>query len=170
VATAHAVGRKGLTSVALCTLTRGTDVIGFGTVRSYFVSADRVVDDTQDDAPPWQIPLAELMAVRVRGADEGLRVLMQEPNPAVNNRIGAVHGGVAAAGLELAASAAINTDGLHMSTASLRVNLLRPFISSEHSRYIATPLRIGRTSAVADAQAVGEDGRPAIVARVTAYR
>jgi uncharacterized protein (TIGR00369 family) len=95
---------------------------------------------------------------------------MQEPNPAIYNRVGAVHGGVASAGLELAASAAINTDGKHMTTASLRVNFLRPFIGSDQSRYVATPLRTGRTSAVADAQAIGDDGKVAVVARVTAYR
>jgi uncharacterized protein (TIGR00369 family) len=81
-----------------------------------------------------------------------------------------VHGGVASAGLELAASAAINTDGHQMTTASLRVNFLRPFIAGEDTRYVATPLRIGRTSAVADAQAVGADGRVAVVGRLTAYR
>ena len=31
-------------------------------------------------------------------------------------------------------------------------------------------LRIGRTSAVADAQAIGPDGKVAVIARVTAYR
>lgn len=110
------------------------------------------------------------MAVRMPSAHDGVRVLMQQPNPAINNRVGAVHGGVAAAGLELATSAAINTDGHRMSTASLRVNFLRPFLGSDQSHYIATPLRTGRTSAVADAQAVGDDGKVAVVARLTAYR
>jgi uncharacterized protein (TIGR00369 family) len=127
-------------------------------------------DPPNDSLPASPPTLAEMMAVRIGASDDGTRVLMQQPNPGVYNRIGAVHGGVASAGLELAASAAINTNGQQMTTASLRVNFLRPFIAGEHTRYVATPLRIGRTSAVADAQAVGADGRVAVVARVTAYR
>src|SRR5262249_53180010 len=109
VATAHVIGRKGLTAVALCTLSRGADVIGCGTVPSYFASADDVLADRPDNSP-WtpETAVAELMAVRVRSADEGIKVLMQEPNSVINNRVGAVYGGVAAAGLEMAASAAIN--------------------------------------------------------------
>jgi uncharacterized protein (TIGR00369 family) len=170
-ATARALDRKGPTSVSLCTLTSGTETIGWGTVRSYFISADRIVDDRLDESPEAKAySLAELMAVQIRSNDQGMSVLMQQPNPAINNRIGAVHGGVATAGLELAAAAAIAAEGNHMATASIRVNFLRPFMSSEQSHYLATPLRIGRTSAVADAQAIGADGRTAIVARVTAYR
>ena len=82
-----------------------------------------------------------------------------------------MHGGVAAAALELVASAAINNSGgVRFRTASVRVNFLRPFFASSHSRYEAAPLRIGRGTAVADAQAVNEDGKVALIARVTAYR
>jgi uncharacterized protein (TIGR00369 family) len=171
VATATPLGREGATAFSVCTLTRGADIIGWGTVRSYFISADRMVPDPPNGsllAAPST--LAEMMAVRMGSGDDGSRVLIQQPNPGVYNRIGAVHGGVASAGLELAASAAINTDGHQMTTASLRVNFLRPFIAGEDTRYVATPLRIGRTSAVADAQAVGADGRVAVVGRLTAYR
>jgi uncharacterized protein (TIGR00369 family) len=172
VAAAHTLGRQGATSVSLCTLTQGADTVGYGTVRSYFISADRMVDDHPSDPPSGtsQRTLAELMAVRIQSADAGTPVLMQEPNPAIYNRIGAIHGGIAAAGLELAASATLNTNGRHMTSASLRANFLRPFLGSDHSRYVATPLRIGRTSAVADAQAVGEDGKAAVIARITAYQ
>jgi uncharacterized protein (TIGR00369 family) len=171
IAAAHAVGRKGRTSVSLCTLTKGADTIGCGTVRSYFISADRMVAERRDSSPPGpNTALAELMAVQVQPADDGVAVLMQKPNPAIYNRIDAVHGGVATAGLELAASAIMSNGSDHMVTASIRVNFLRPFFASGQSRYVATPLRIGRTSAVADAQAIGEDGRAALVARVTAYR
>jgi uncharacterized protein (TIGR00369 family) len=168
VAAAHAPGRQGQTSVAVCTLTAGAETVGWGTVRSYFVSADRVQHDQPTARPPARdATLAELMAVRVGSVDQGVRVLMQEPNPAINNQVGTVHGGVASSALELAALGTVDAD---MQTASLRVNFLRPFIGSDHSRYVATPLRIGRTSAVVDAQAVNEDGRVAVVARVTAYR
>jgi uncharacterized protein (TIGR00369 family) len=99
-------------------------------------------------------------------------VLKQHADPDLNNDIGIVHGGMAAAGLELAASAAINADrcaGL-LQTASLRVNFVRPFMAGSTSRYIGTPLRVGRTTGIADAQAIGDDGKVALTARVTAYR
>jgi acyl-coenzyme A thioesterase PaaI-like protein len=50
------------------------------------------------------------------------------------------------------------------------VNFLRPFFAGDQSRYAGTQLRVGRRSAVGDAQAIGDDGKVAITARVTAYR
>jgi len=50
------------------------------------------------------------------------------------------------------------------------VNFLRQFFAGAESRYVGTPLRIGRRSAVADARAIGSDGKVAIIARLTAYR
>jgi uncharacterized protein (TIGR00369 family) len=100
-----------------------------------------------------------------------MRVLLQRVDPILNNAIGVVNGGVASAGLELAGSAAVNdAPGRLLRTASIRVNFLRPFFASANSRYEAGPLRIGRGIAVADARAVDEDGRVALIARVTAYR
>jgi acyl-coenzyme A thioesterase PaaI-like protein len=59
-------------------------------------------------------------------------------------------------------------------TASIRVNFLRPFAAGAktgaQSLYEAKALRIGRTSAVADATAVDADGKAAVIARVTGYR
>ena len=57
-------------------------------------------------------------------------MIHQRQNSALNNSLGIVHGGVAAAGLELAASAALNADraGGRLQTASLRVNYLRPVL------------------------------------------
>ena len=49
------------------------------------------------------------------------------------------------------------------------MNYLRQFVSGGESRYVGTPLRVGRRSGVADAQAIGADGVVALVARVTAY-
>ena len=57
-----------------------------------------------------------------------------------------------------------------MRTASIRVNFLRPFVAGAQSVYEATALRIGRTSAIADATAVGADEKAAVIARVTGYR
>jgi uncharacterized protein (TIGR00369 family) len=173
VASARAVGAVGTTPLALCTLTCGGIEIGTGTVRSVFVPADGV---TAKRSPQTLLreasTLADRMAVRVQPREAGVAVLHQNPDPDLNNDIGIVHGGMATAGLELAASAVMNSDrsGDLFRTASLRVNFVRPFFAGETSRYVGTPLRIGRTTAVADAQAVGEDGRAALTARVTAYR
>jgi acyl-coenzyme A thioesterase PaaI-like protein len=50
------------------------------------------------------------------------------------------------------------------------VNFLRPFFAGADSRYEGTPVRVGRNTAVGDAQAIGDDGKVALTARVTAYR
>ena len=113
--------------------------------------------------------LAELMAVG--GLDDGTPRLHQRPDPMINNLIGIVHGGVSSAGLELAASAAINHEQDDpLRTASIRVNFLRPFLAGAQSVYEGTALRIGRSMAVGDARAVGDDGKVAVVARITGYR
>jgi len=174
LASARPLGRVGATSLSICTLTCGDALLGGATVRSFYIPAGDLITDRPPDSlvRTAHTALSDLMAIRPRPLDEGLRVLEQRPDPNLYNDIGIVHGGVAAAGLELAASAAINqepTNGL-LRTASLRVNFLRPFIASDNSRYIGTPMRIGRRSAVGDAQAVGDDGKVAITARVTAYR
>ena len=48
-------------------------------------------------------------------------------------------------------------------------DFLRQFRISPESRYIGTALRVGRSSAVAGAHAVGDDGKVEIIARLTAY-
>jgi uncharacterized protein (TIGR00369 family) len=172
VANARLRGPRGASSLSFCTLTCGDAVIGGGTVRSYFIPTDDVILEGPADSlvTTPHTTLSELMAVQVRPAAEGMRVLSQRVDPILNNAIGVINGGVASAGLELAASASMNTGGPPMRTASVRVNFLRPFYASQHSRYEATPMRIGRGTAVADAQALGDDGRVAIAGRVTAYR
>jgi acyl-coenzyme A thioesterase PaaI-like protein len=55
-------------------------------------------------------------------------------------------------------------------TASIRINFLRPFFAGAQSIYEGTALRIGRTSAIADSRAVGDDGKTSVIARVTGYR
>jgi len=174
VASARPVGPVSATSLSICTLARGGTVIGYATVRSFYVPAGGFIGERSPDplVRTPQTTLTDLMAVRPRPVDEDLRVLEQRPDPTLYNDIGIVHGGVAAAGLELSASAAINqqrSNGL-LQTASLRVNFLRPFIAGRNSRYIGTPMRIGHRTAVGDAQAVGDDGKVAVTARVTAYR
>jgi uncharacterized protein (TIGR00369 family) len=173
LATAHALSPLGTTSLGICTLSYGATVIGSGTVRSFFVAAE-----ARTSAWPAETlnlsektPIAERMAVHVRPDAVG-HVLSQRVDPNLNNEIDIVHGGVAAAGLEFAASAAINANRVDtpLQTASLRVNFLRPFIAGANTRYEGTALRVGRNTAVGDAQAIGDDGKVALIARVTAYR
>jgi uncharacterized protein (TIGR00369 family) len=164
--------RDNRSSLSVCTLSCDGVVIGGGTVRSYFITTDDVVlgEPPETLRRTASTTLAELLAVETAVASADVCVLRQKQDPFLNNAVGVVNGGVASAGLELAASATINTEGPPMRTASVRVNFLRPFFASEHSRYEASPLRIGRGTAVADAHAVAEDGRTAITARITAYR
>jgi uncharacterized protein (TIGR00369 family) len=174
VASARPLGGVGASALSICTLRCGDTVIGGATVRSFFIPATGVGVERSAETlvRTAQTTLADLMAVRIRAAHDGMRVLEQRIDPNLDNEIGIVHGGVAASGLELTASAAFDagsTDGFFR-TASVRVNFLRPFIAGTISRYIGTPHRIGRSTAVGDAQAVGDDGRVAITARVTAYR
>jgi uncharacterized protein (TIGR00369 family) len=173
LATAHAFGPLGATSLGICTMTYRGTVIGGGTVRSFFIDAEDVVPQRRSETlrRSAETTFADLTAVHVVDRDCG-PVLAQRVDGNLNNDIDIVHGGVAAAGLELAASAAVNqdrTDDL-LQTASLRVNFLRPFFAGTGSRYEGTPLRVGRNTAVGDAQAIGDDGKVAITARVTAYR
>jgi uncharacterized protein (TIGR00369 family) len=173
LAIAHAFGPLGATSLGICTLIYGDTVIGGGTVRSFFIESDDVAVKQRPETlrRSADTTLADLMAVQVKdhGTDAALRQLV---DPNLNNDIDIVHGGVAACGLELAASAAANRDrsDAPLQTASLRVNFLRPFFAGAESRYVGTPLRVGRGSAVGDAQAIGDDGKVALAARVTAYR
>jgi uncharacterized protein (TIGR00369 family) len=172
IAAASTLGPKGASSLALCTLTCEGAVIGTATVRSYFVGTDDLVLDEPDETVPRtsRASLADLMAIGTEDVSGATRVLRQHADPSLINALGIVNGGVASAGLELAASAAVNAGGQPMQTATVRVNFLRPFFAGGNSRYQATPMRVGRGTAVADAQAIGDDGRVALVARLTAYR
>jgi uncharacterized protein (TIGR00369 family) len=174
LATAYTVGSLGATSLGICTLSHRGSVIGCGTVRSFFIDAENVVPQVRQETlrRSAETTLSDLMAVTVRPGIADDVVLAQLVDPNLNNDIDIVHGGVAAAGLELAASAAINQDrsGDLLQTASLRVNFLRPFFAGAESRYVGTPMRVGRSTAVGDARAIGDDGTVAITARVTAYR
>ena len=173
LATAHTVGALGATSLGICTLTHRGNVIGSGTVRSFFIEADDVVPQYRPESLQRSpsTTFADLMAVSVAPDTSDDVVLSQRMDPNLNNDIDIVHGGVAAAGLELAASAAINADrtDLLLQTASLRVNFLRPFFAGAESRYVGTPVRVGRRTAVGDARALGDDGKVALSARLTAY-
>jgi uncharacterized protein (TIGR00369 family) len=174
VASARPFATKGSTSVAICEMSHGGEVIAIATVRSFHFTPTGEFPKDLDLRSGGTRPtdLAEIMSLRLVSTEDGLPVLYQSPNPSLNNPMGIVHGGVAAAGLELAASAALNGghSGKPLDTASVRVNYLREFLSSNESRYVANVSRVGRRSGVSEAQAVGADGAVALTARVTAYR
>ena len=176
VATARPCGRKGPNALGLCEITHRDSVIATATVRSFYIQAPGHLAKWPT-GPTGPLPpgsLAERMAVRVAESGGAAKVLVQDPDPVLNNSLGIVHGGVSAMALELVGSAAVNAgredEPLH--TASLRVNFLRQFCtvpSGAESRYEGTALHVGRSSGVAEARAVGEDGKAAIIARVTTY-
>jgi uncharacterized protein (TIGR00369 family) len=173
LATAHALSPLGSTSLGICTLSYEGTVIGGGTVRSFFVNAEARSSEWPSETLDLtaETSIADRMAVAVQRDAVG-HVLMQGIDPNLNNEIDIVHGGVASAGLEFAASAAINAGRADtpLQTASLRVNFMRPFIAGSNSRYEGTSLRVGRNTAIGDAQAIGDDAKVALTARVTAYR
>lgn len=171
--TGRPCGTKGPTALGLCEFTHRDSVVATATVRSFFIPAPSHLTPFPD-GPTGPLPpgsLADRMAVRVAESGGATKVLIQDSDPVLNNSLGIVHGGVSAMALELVGSAAVN-DGrndMPLSTASLRVNFLRQFRITPESRYEGSALRVGRSSAVAEARAVGDDGKAAIIARLTAY-
>jgi uncharacterized protein (TIGR00369 family) len=174
VAAARPFGPTGATSLSVCSLTHCGQVIGGGTVRALPLPVAPGDLVRRADDPLFrtdQTTLADLMAVEALPVDGGTYRLRQRHDPMVNNSVGTMHGGVSSAGLELVAAAAFNhQQDTPLRTASIRVNFMRPFVAGAQSVYEAQALRIGRTSAVADAAAIGPDGKTAILARVTGYR
>jgi uncharacterized protein (TIGR00369 family) len=174
VGTARPVGATSTTGLGECDLTVAGELVGTGTVRSYFIEAPGRIAEwpTDDGGATEKVGLAAMMATGEPCRDGAAQVLPQGSDPSLNNSIDVVHGGIASAGLEAVASAAVN-DGRAddpLTTASLRVNFLRQFFAGGQSRYVGTALRVGRRSGVAEAQAIGRDDRVAIIARLTAYR
>jgi uncharacterized protein (TIGR00369 family) len=174
VASARPLGPGGATLLAVCTLTHRGTIIGGGTVRTMPLVGGPDEPQRRGDDPLVRTPdtsLAELMAVEPVAVADGTYRLRQRPDPMINNLIGIVHGGVSSAGLELVAAAAINHEQSQpFRTASIRVNFLRPFVAGAQSVYEGTALRVGRTSAIGDSRAVGDDGKTSVIARVTGYR
>ncbi len=174
IASSRPLGPHGATLLSICTLHHRGGTIGGGTVRTVAIAGgpDGPVQRGPDPlARTPQTTLSQLMSADPLPVEHGTYRLAQRPDPIINNLIGIVHGGVSSAGLELVGSAAFNHDqDEFLRTASIRVNFLRPFVAGSQSRYEATALRIGRNSGIADAQAVGDDGKAAVIARVTGYR
>lgn len=174
VGSARPLGPKGVTSLGWCELTHRDVVIGTGMVRSVHIHRPGAVPEQPKRRAESGRPtrLDDIMALRIGDSGDGRPVLFQSQNAILNNSMGIVHGGVAAAGVELAASAAINAGHAvePLNTASLRVNYLRQFFSGAGSCYQGSAVRVGRRSGVGEAHAIGADGEIALIARVTAYR
>jgi uncharacterized protein (TIGR00369 family) len=176
IGTGRPCGRKGLNALGLCEFTHRDSVVATATVRSFYIEAPGNLAKWPE-GPTGPLPpgsLADRMAVRVGESGGAGKVLVQDADPVLNNSLGIVHGGVSAMALELVGSAAVNDgrDGRPLNTASLRVNFLRQFRTcpdGPQSRYVGTPLRVGRSSGVAEARAVDANGKPPIIARLTAY-
>lgn len=165
---------KHATAVGECELLLAGRLIGSGTVRSFYIDhpGEFAEAAAREGDMEEKFGLSDMMAIdSPRGEGESV-ILGQRADRVLNNNIDVVHGGIASAGLEIAASAAVNAGRSEnpLITASLRVNFLRQFLAGGESRYVGTPLRVGRRSGVADAQAIGADGKVAIIARLTAYR
>ena len=174
VAHARQVAHNTRTALAIAEFSCGDVVIGIGTVRSFYIDGATFTDFPADPVHlTRKTGLAEMMAVHPgSGGGDASAALRQAADPVLNNSLGVVHGGVAATGLELVANAGVNAglDGAPLRTGSLRVNYLRRLLAGNDSRYEATALRVGRSTATASAQAVGADGRQALTGHYTAYR
>lgn len=173
VASAHPLGRKGATSLGRCDITHQDETIGTGTVRSLHIRRPREFSGEADYFRCTDRPtdLVDIMSLRLPEEGAAASVLWQPPTPFLDNTVGVVHGGVAAAGLELVGSAALNPRGSRqpMATASVHVNYLRRFVSGDRSRYEGRALHSGNRSGVAEAKAISDSGEPALMARITAY-
>lgn len=165
---------KHATAVGECELLLDGIVIGSGTVRSFYIDSPGEFAESPERDGDHDVKhgLAAMMAAGPPSTDGDAVVLPQLVDPVINNSIDVVHGGIASTGLEVVASAAVNAGRPDdpLVTASLRVNFLRQFVAGGETRYVGTALRVGRRSGVADAQAIGSDGKVAITARLTAYR
>jgi uncharacterized protein (TIGR00369 family) len=176
VASASSAGADGSTALSTCCLRSGGAEIGKAAVRSFATPAGELPGQPtppagRRTARAPEETLSELMSLTKASVEFDRAELIQASNPLLNNAIGFLHGGVAAAGLELACAAALNnTQRKTFRTASLVVNFLRPLsMDGGACRYVATAMHVGRRTAVADAHAIGSDGRLAITGRVTAY-
>jgi uncharacterized protein (TIGR00369 family) len=173
-ATARPFGRKSDVALGRCEFTHRDAVLATATVRSFYIRTPLHLAPFPD-GPTGPLPpgtLSDRMAVRVAESGGAGPVLLQDQDPVLDNSLGIVHGGVSAMALELVASAAVNAgrSDQPLRTASLHVNFLRRFRSGPESRYAGMSLRVGRSTGVGEARAVGPDGEVAIIARLTAYR
>jgi len=172
IGTGRPCWRNDPNALGLCEFTQRDSVVVTATVRSFHIQPPGHLAPFPDGptGPLQPGSLADRMAVRVaeRRCGEGPRT---GPGPGAQQQPSRrARQGVREAP-ELVGSAAVNEnrDDRPFNTASLRVNFLRRFRSGPESRCVGTPLRVGRSSTVGEARAIGGDGEVAIIARLTAY-
>jgi hypothetical protein len=110
IGTGRPCGQKGPTALVLCAFSHRDSLVATATVRSFYIKAPGRLAPFAD-GPTGPLPpgsLAERMAVRVAESGGAGKVLVQDPDPVLNNSLGIVHGGVSAMALELVGSAAVN--------------------------------------------------------------
>ncbi|MEZ0339459.1 hotdog fold thioesterase [Mycobacterium sp. pV006] len=176
-AVARPLGGKANGAVAHCELSAGGRAIATATVHSFFITAPESFHTWPRNDEGGCLPgsdLTSLMNVQIGESGGAAVILMQGDDAVLNNQVGTVHGGVSAMGLEVVGSAALDAASsaptAPFRTGSLRVNYLRPFHGGARAHYEGNVLRVGRSTGLAEARAVGHDGRTALVARLTAYR
>lgn len=173
LARANVLGASKTTALARCHLVAGPSLIATASVRSVYISGEGVAGDRPVETllRTRATSLSDLMAVRADRDRESRPVLWQEPDPMICNAMSNVHGGIAATALEMVAHAAIANERPDRTyrTGSLHVSFLRPLVAGAECRYVSRALRAGTTMAVADASAIGDDGKTAVIARMTAY-
>jgi uncharacterized protein (TIGR00369 family) len=164
------VARDGATAMARSTMTVDGEEVGHGIVRTAALGGMTPLTSLPDDTVEGsdRDDLARMLGLgdRVDG-DNAVTALA---DPCLQNGVGIVHGGIIVAAAETVAAATMNRSReVPMATGSIRANYLRPMSVGGEARYEARVLRAGRSTAIVDVTAVGADGKPAAVVRVTGY-
>ena len=133
-ATARPFGAKSDVALALCEFTHRDTTLATATVRSFYIRTPGHLAEFPG-GPTGPMPpgtLSDRMAVRIAESGGVAKVLMQLPDPVLNNSLGIVHGGVSAMALELVAAAAVNAgrEDQPLHTASLRVTSSARFVAA----------------------------------------
>lgn len=160
-------------ALARCEIRAGESTIASAFLHTVYVAGDAVVPDRPHETltKTDKTTLADLLAVCGREPEGDEFVLGQMSDPMIWNATEHVHGGISATALELVAHGAIaNARPNNMfRTGSLRVNFLRPLTPGDTCRYAGRVNKVGSRVALADARAIGADGKVAVVAQLTAY-
>ena len=166
-----------------CLTTRGEvldddgTVLAAGLVKSMEISG--VVGlEGYDEEPPWPSrlepgTLAEVLCLTLHdrdGGPPGQRVVegVIEPEPALANPLGNLHGGVFAAAAEVA-GAAVFPHEREVSSSSLDVRYIRQIPLVDPVTVRAEAVHDGRSWGIAHVSTVDERGRVCAVASVTVY-
>lgn len=109
-------------------------------------------------------PIMSTLGFRFTQVGDGLAVFETEHGEHLYNPMGSVHGGYLASVMDAALGSAVMSRlpaGSTYTTTQLNLNMIRPvFADTPPLRVTGSALHVGRTTATAEAQAVGiEDGK-----------